>query len=78
MIVGGKTSFKLTDNASFILMVGLWDDGEASWAVVSTKPEIDAETTTQVLSMVKGLGFMEKNFVMESFSGCKDAEGKKV
>jgi hypothetical protein len=73
-----RYSFKRTDNSSFILGVGSWDDGQLSWAVLSTIPKLDLGTEERVLDFVKSIRMDEKLAIANEYEGCwgkKEASG---
>ncbi len=72
--IRGRHYLTLRDNKSFVFFTTCWGDGKASWSVISTKPSLDEEITTEIFEHAKSLGFQEEFFLQQNYESCPKLE----
>jgi len=63
-------SYDLTDNKTFLLSILCWEDGEASWLVLSCHKELAPESKKLILDYVASKGFNPKVAIAEDYKTC--------
>jgi hypothetical protein len=71
----GYASIALSDSESYNLFDFCFDNGLRSFAVISTRQQLDESTRNIIKAHVKSLGFQEKNFLNLNYDSCFEKDG---
>ena len=47
-----------------------WEDGQASWSVISVREQLDESIRSEILEHAKSLGFKNEFLIEQDYEGC--------
>jgi len=74
---GGIAVMTLTDNKTFQFFYKCYEDGEATWVVLSTTDDLDKKTENLIHEHARSLGFDEDNFTELEFEQCEGSNAQR-
>jgi len=66
----GKYYMALTDNENFVVGITCWEDNQASWTVMSTKPYLNPGIKEVLVDYLKSHGFNMDFLVEDRYENC--------